>query len=252
MPLRSGNSAIRVEAEIGRRRLQRVLPVERRHEPRELQLVEVQVVVVDAEARSDHGLVVRVVGDADARPEVVQVLLQDARRIEAVLVDDERHELRRADSTAPCGRRSCRWPRRTIPRSVRLVPRREVFPTQSHLHRHLRRDLPVVVDERREGRRPVGRARAAERAGARRAVAEQEVADRIAGELAVEREAAARRHFGEVLEVAELRLQAEADVVAPFTQLVAFDTLKMFSVAPCVMPPSPFPLKPVIVKPGRP
>ena len=38
----------------------------------------------------------------------------------------------------------------------------------------------------------------------------------------------------------------------PFTQLVAFDTLTMFSVAPCVMPPSPFPLKPLMVNPGRP
>src|SRR5262249_37947910 len=34
----------------------------------------------------------------------------------------------------------------------------------------------------------------------------------------------------------------------PLTQLVAFDTLKMFSVAPCVMPPSPFPVKPAKVK----
>ena len=38
----------------------------------------------------------------------------------------------------------------------------------------------------------------------------------------------------------------------PFTQLVAFEMLNTFSVAPCVMPPSPLPLKPVIVKPGRP
>ena len=58
------------------------------------------------------------------------------------------------------------------------------------------------------------RARAAERAGAGRAVAEEEVADRTAGELSVEREAAARRHLGQLLELAELRLNAEPDVVA--------------------------------------
>ena len=62
----------------------------------------------------------------------------------------------------------------------------------------------------------VGRARAAERAGARRAVAEQEVGDRVAGVLTVEREAAARRHLGEMIELAELRLNAEARIVMAF------------------------------------
>ena len=60
----------------------------------------------------------------------------------------------------------------------------------------------------------VGRSRAAERSGACGAVAEQEIGDGVSGELAVESEAAARRHLGEVLELAELRLQAEPDVVA--------------------------------------
>ena len=101
---------------------------------------------------------------------------------EVVLVDDQRHQLRRqvwsgsyvvADLAAA--------PRRTIlPDAVALVPRPEVLPAQAHLQRERDDDLPVVVDERREGRRRVGRARAAERAGARRAVAEQEVGDRVA------------------------------------------------------------------------
>jgi len=39
-------------------------------------------------------------------------------------------------------------------------------------------------------------------------------------------------NFGELIVLAELGLNPEADIVRPCTQLVAFDTLKMFSVAP--------------------
>src|SRR5439155_20006679 len=97
---------------------------------------------------------------------------------------------------------------------VLLVPRAEVFPADPHLQRQLRRRLPVVVEERREGRRRVERPRAAEGAGARRAVPEQEIGDRVPRELSVEGEGARRRHLGELLVAAILRLQAEWDVVA--------------------------------------
>ena len=61
----------------GPNRRQRELTIERRHEPRELQLVEIQVVVVDAEAAAHDRAIVEVVRDADSRSEVVQVLLHD-------------------------------------------------------------------------------------------------------------------------------------------------------------------------------
>ena len=72
------------ERRAGRRQV--VPSRKRRNEARELQLVEIEVVVVDAEPGAKDGLVVQGVDDADARSEVVQVLLDDALRIEVVLV----------------------------------------------------------------------------------------------------------------------------------------------------------------------
>src|SRR5207302_2448377 len=96
---------------------------------------------------------------------------------------------------------------------VLLVPRSEIFPAEPHLERELWRYLPVVVDERRKGRRFVKRARAAERARARRAISQQEDGHRVTAELAVEREAAARRHLGELFVPPVLGLQSEPHIV---------------------------------------
>ena len=85
---------IGVEPQVGSRGLQRVLTVHRRHEPRELQLVQVQVVVVDAESGPHDGLVVGVVREPEARAPVVQVLAHDPFGKEVVLIDDERQQLR--------------------------------------------------------------------------------------------------------------------------------------------------------------
>ena len=42
-----------------------------------------------------------------------------------------------------------------------------------------------------------------------------------------------------MFELSPLSLHAKPEVVAARYLLVAFEMLKMFSVAPCVMPPSP-------------
>ena len=51
-------------------------------------------------------------------------------------------------------------------------------------------------------------------------------------------QSSARRNLGEVFELPPLSLHAKPEVVAA-RYLAAFEMLKMFSVAPCVMPPSP-------------
>src|SRR5204862_7316508 len=90
----SREQGIGVEAQVGPCGLQGELTVHRRHETRELKLVQVQVVVVDAKAGAHDCFVGRVVRKADARAPVVEILLQDPCGEEIVLIDDERNELR--------------------------------------------------------------------------------------------------------------------------------------------------------------
>ena len=73
---------------------QRELTVERGHEPRELQFVEIQVVVVDAEPGAQDRAIVEVVRHAYSRAKVVQILLHDPGTVVIVLIDHERNELR--------------------------------------------------------------------------------------------------------------------------------------------------------------
>ena len=209
-----GEERVDLHAEVRPRRLQRKLTVERRHQPRELQLVQIEVVVIHAESAPDDGVVVHRVRGADSRSPVVQIFLEDAGREEPVLIDDQRDELRRQVRRHDV---EGNLARRGVERSlliVLLVPRAEILPAQPHLQRELGRHLPVVVDERRDRRRRVQGSRAAERAGAGRTVPEQEIGDVVPGELTVEREPATRRHFGELLVPPILRLQSEPDVVA--------------------------------------
>ena len=104
---------------------------------------------------------------------------------------------------------------------VHFVPRREILPAHAQLQRQRVVDAPHVVDERREGRGLVGRARAAERSRARRAVPEEEVRDGVgrivggAGGAAVEREAAARAGRRVLIGLAPLGLEAESQRVRP-------------------------------------
>ncbi len=194
---------------------QRELSVEGRHEPGELQLVQIEVVVVHAKAAAHNRAIADVVRHTDARPEVVEIALHDSGAIEAVLVDDQRLQLRRqVGRHLVIGDLAARRIERAF-EVLRFVPRRQVLPAQPQLQRELPRHVPDVVDERRDRRRVIGGSRTAERAGAGRAVAEQEIGHGVARELPVEGEGATRRHLGQVLERAPLRLDPESQVVAP-------------------------------------
>ena len=147
-----------VEAEIRPRGLQRVLSIKRRDEPGELQFVQVEIVVIDAEATPQHRLVIGAEDESDTRPEVVEILFQDPLGKKIVLVDDQRNQLRRQIGRYHVVRDLAA---RRIERAflvVLLVPRSKVLPPQPDLQREDRRNLPVVVDERCEGRRRVIRA----------------------------------------------------------------------------------------------
>ena len=70
------------------------MPVIRWNEPGELQLVEILVVVVHPKSGASDGPVVQAVGEPHAWTPVIQVFLQNAGRVETVLIDDKRHQLR--------------------------------------------------------------------------------------------------------------------------------------------------------------
>src|SRR5439155_4722146 len=124
-----------VEAEIRPRGLQRVLSIKRRDEPGELQFVQVEIVVIDAEATPQHRLVIGAEDESDTRPEVVEILFQDPLGKKIVLVDDQRNQLRRQIGRYHVVRDLAA---RRIERAflvVLLVPRSKVLPPQPDLQR---------------------------------------------------------------------------------------------------------------------
>ena len=195
-------------------RIQRELPVVRWNQARELQLVQVEVVVVDTKPGAHDHPLGEVVRKPEARTKVVEVLLQNSVREIALLLVHQRHERgghRGRQRVVPD--LACRGIERRF-HAVLFGPRRQVFPPQSELKAQLVAHLPVVVDERRDGRRVVRRSGRAERPRAGRAVPKQIICDGISREVTVERKVPASRVVGQVFELAELRLQSEPERMA--------------------------------------
>ena len=60
------------------------------HQPRELQLVQVEIVIVDSESCPDHGAIRHTISDYETGSPVVPVWLQYARGIKIGLIDNQR------------------------------------------------------------------------------------------------------------------------------------------------------------------
>jgi hypothetical protein len=95
---------------------------------RELQFVEIQVVVVDAEPAAQDCAIGEVVCHADSRSKVVQILRHDPGTVVIVLVDHERNELRwKTGRHLVIADLADGWIEGTF-EPVLLDPRRKVFP----------------------------------------------------------------------------------------------------------------------------